>query len=218
MKMKVIFNYVGKGLEGTTFESDWVLRHNVQPLISDLEKSGKSKNIMIVDELGAEWSKKEYMKLNQQLETEPENVILYFDGGFHKETNVAGIGVVVYYDKNGESYRYRRNNRLESIQHNNEAEYAALFEALMSLEDIGVQHTVCEIKGDAQGLIKQLQGEWPCYEATLNRWLDRIEEKINNLPVRASYSVIKRNQNKEAHQLASQALEGKEIHSHKKQL
>ncbi|MEI5907266.1 reverse transcriptase-like protein [Bacillus spongiae] len=214
MKMKISFTYKVNGGEGTSFESEWMSRRDVLPLMEELHKLGRVKNMKVQDELGTEWSKKEYVKLNQQLETEPENVTLYFDGGYDRETSLAGIGVVVYYEKAAKAYRFRKNVPFEGIEHNNEAEYAALFEGLKVLEEIGVKHEVCVIKGDAQGVIMQLLGEWPCYENTLIRWLDRIEEKIEALSIQPKFELLPRKQNKEAHQLASQALRGKNILSH----
>jgi ribonuclease HI len=94
---------------------------------------------------------------------------------------------------------------------NNEAEYAAFYYALNILEDLGVHHLSCEFKGDSQVVLKQLEGEWPCYEDALNSWLDRIEGKIKALGLIPKYTSISRKDNKEADKLATQALEGKEI-------
>lgn len=132
------------------------------------------------------------------------------------DTRQAGIGIVIYYDKGKEKYRYRLNARLHELESNNEAEYAALYNGLVLLEDIGIKQQSIIIKGDAQGLIKQLEGEWPCYEKNLNRWLDRIELKMAEMGLKVEYEVIARNNNKEADQLATQALKNKMIQSHLK--
>ena len=36
-------------------------------------------------------------KLVVELEEDPHDVMVYFDGGFNKETNQAGLGIVIYY-------------------------------------------------------------------------------------------------------------------------
>jgi ribonuclease HI len=61
--------------------------------------------------------------------------------------------------------------------------------------------------------LKQLSGDWPCFEEDYNAWLDRIEEKINELGIQPIYEPISRKQNKEADQLARQAMEGQMITS-----
>lgn len=76
-----------------------------------------------------------------------------------------------------------------------------------------VKGVTCEVKGDSQVVLKQLEGEWPCYEEDLNNWLDRIEAKIKTLRLSMVYTSISRNDNKEADKLATQALEGKRIYS-----
>jgi ribonuclease HI len=128
---------------------------------------------------------------------------------------MTGIGVSIYYKKNGKTYRIRRNAKIEEIEDNNEAEYAALLNGIHILEELNVRHQSVTFRGDSQVVLKQLEGEWPCYEETLNRYLDRIEEKMKRLSIRPLYDPIDRKGNKEAHQLAAQALEGTMIDSHK---
>ncbi|MGD6966738.1 reverse transcriptase-like protein [Rossellomorea vietnamensis] len=216
MKMKVIWNYNGKIPEKITFESDWMNRKFVDYLIEDLMRTGRAKNIIIRDEMENEWSRKEFLKLNEELEQEPENITVYFDGGYDKENALAGLGMVVYYQKGGEDFRIRKNEKLLELDNNNEAEYAALYSCMGLLEELGVHRVPCVIKGDSQVVLKQLEGEWPCYEESLNNWLDRIEAKIKSLGIRPVYEAIGRKENKEADHLANQALQDTFIHSHSK--
>jgi ribonuclease HI len=161
--------------------------------------------------MGTSWSLKEMKKLLTEIEEDPHEITIFFDGGFQKETNQAGLGAVIFFKQGKKKYRIRANEQFNELETNNEAEYAALYYALSLLEELGVHHLPCEIKGDSQGVLKQLEGEWPCYEDVLSRWLDRIEEKIKKLGISPKYTLISRNDNKEADKLASQALEGKEI-------
>ncbi|TYS18866.1 reverse transcriptase-like protein [Rossellomorea vietnamensis] len=216
MKMKVIWNYNGKIPENITFESDWMNRKFVDYLIEDLMRTGRAKNIIIRDEMENEWSRKEFLKLKEELEQEPENITVYFDGGYDKENALAGLGMVVYYQKGGEDFRIRKNEKLLELDNNNEAEYAALYSCMGLLEELGVHRVPCIIKGDSQVVLKQLEGEWPCYEESLNNWLDRIEAKIKSLGIRPAYEAIGRKENKEADHLANQALQDTFIHSHSK--
>jgi ribonuclease HI len=216
MKMKIKWLYSQKKIQDIWFESEWMEKEKVLPLIQDLEKTGRLKQVVVIDELENEWSKKEYMKLNEKLEEEPADITVYFDGGFDRTTFTAGTGIVIYYTKNGVPFRLRANQKLDELESNNEAEYAALYQAVQTLEELGVQNTVCTISGDSLGVLKQLSGEWPCFEENLNKWLDRIEAKINELKIKPLYKEVDRKQNKEADKLASQALKGIMINSHSK--
>ncbi|MDR6998145.1 ribonuclease H family protein [Neobacillus niacini] len=211
MKYRIEWKYQPKGNEKVQFTSDWISGDLALQTGEELEKSGKVSEIYYYDEMGTSWTLKEMKKLTVEIEEDPHEVIVYFDGGFHKETNRAGLGAVIFFRQGKKKYRIRANEHIDQMDTNNEAEYAAFYFALNILEDLGVHHLPCEFKGDSQVVLKQLEGEWPCYEENLNRWLDRIEEKIKTLGLQLRYTAISRNENKEADKLATQALEGKEI-------
>jgi ribonuclease HI len=214
MKVKLKYEYKGPKTVRVSMESDWLEEKYANILLDDLQKTGRISNIIIMDEMEREWNRKEFSKLQQKIELEPVNPIVYFDGGYDLGTGAAGIGIAIYYEKGKEKFRYRLNAQLDELANNNEAEYAALYNALLSLEEIGVKHQPVMIKGDSQGLIKQLEGEWPCYEENLNKWLDRIELKMAEMGLKETYDVISRTKNKEADQLATQALANKIVKSH----
>lgn len=213
MKYKLEWKYKLKGNESVLFTSDWLESELAISVGDDLEKTGKAKEILYHDEMGTSWTIKEIKKLSEEIETEPHDVLIYFDGGHHVDRNEGGLGVVIYYKQGKKKFRIRANERIEEMETNNEAEYAALHFALSILEELGVHHIPCDIKGDSQVVIKQLEGEWPCYEENLNRWLDRIEEKINEMGIDPRFTSLPRNENKEADKLATQALDGKMINS-----
>ncbi|MGM7635312.1 reverse transcriptase-like protein [Bacillus sp. Hm123] len=213
MKMKIRWQYEYKGRKAE-FESDWLIKEQVLPIIEDLQKGGRMKSVVVMDELLNEWTVKEFKKLDQQLDEEPGEVEVYFDGGYDRHTQIAGIGVVIYYKKNGQHWRLRRNERLMQLESNNEAEYAALFQAIIALEELGVHHVPVIVHGDSQVVLKQLSGEWPCFEESFNRWLDRIEQKMNDLGIEPVYQPLDRRKNKEADKLANQALQEVVVNSH----
>lgn len=136
-------------------------------------------------------------------------------GGFDKERQLAGLGVVIYYQQDQKAYRLRKNALVEGLSSNNEAEYAALHLGLKELEFLGVHHMPVAILGDSLVVIKQLSDEWPVYDQVLDRWIDRIEETINKLGIHPEYQSLSRQDNKEADQLATQALQGIQIMSQK---
>jgi len=180
-------------------------------IAEDLEKTGRVKKLTFIDSEDQTWTLKELKKFMEGIRTEPHNITVYFDGGFDPATNQSGLGIVIYYDQNGKSFRLRRNALVQELETNNEAEYAALHLALKELELLGVHHLPIKIIGDSQVVINQLRGEWPCYEDVLNRWADRIESTLKELGVRPDYQFVARKSNQEADQLASQALRGIDI-------
>lgn len=216
MYIKLKFHYKGPKTKGLQLESEWFEDKTISMLVNDMLKTGRIKDIMVMDEMGREWTLKEFNKLMEKLEEEPTNPTIFFDGGYDRQNTESGIGIVIYYDKGRERFRMRYNAKLLELSNNNEAEYAALYNAMELLQQIGVKHSPCVIKGDAQGVLKQLSGEWPCFEETLNQWLDRIEAKIEAMALQPSFQVIPRNENKEADKLASQALQNILVDSHQK--
>jgi ribonuclease HI len=211
MKYRLEWNYKLTSGEKVQFSSDFISGEIAMQIAEELEKTGKAVDLYFFDEAGTSWLLKEMKKLLTVIEEDPHEITVYFDGGFHKDTKQSGLGAVIYFKQGKKKYRIRANERVEELETNNEAEYAAIHYALNILEDLGVHHLSCEFKGDSQVVLKQLEGEWPCYEETLNSWLDRIEEKIKALGLKPKYTSISRKDNKEADKLATQALEGKEI-------
>ena len=175
-------------------------------LSEDLEKTGRIAKLNFLDETDTSWLKKHLKKYLESLKEEPHNVLIYFDGGYNEEQRLSGVGVAIYYEQNDKYFRLRKNDRLEQLNSNNEAEFAALFAAINELENLGVHHLPITVKGDSLVVINQAKGEWPCYEEEHIRWLDRIEAKIKELGLAVAYEAISRSENKEADQLATQAL------------
>lgn len=214
LKYKLEWEYkAAKGIEPILFSSDFLDGEHALQAGEELEKSGKAAEISFIDEIGTSWTLKEMRKLLAEVEEEPHDLTVYFDGGFDSYKVKAGLGTIIYFKQGKKKYRLRANEVFDELETNNEAEYAALYFALTLLEEMGVRNMTCEIKGDSQVVLKQLDGEWPCYEETLNRWLDRIENKIKELGLHPKYLPVGRKENKEADKLATQALQGKMINS-----
>lgn len=211
MKYRLEWMFKLKSGDKVQFSSEWVQDETAIQIGEELEMTGKVTDLFFYDEKGTSWILKEMKKLLTEIEEAPHDITVYFDGGFQKETNQAGLGAVIFFKQGKKKYRIRANEQFDEMETNNEAEYAAFYYALTILEDLGVHHLSCEFKGDSQVVLKQLEGEWPCYEEILNKWLDRIEEKITALGLKPKYTAIARKDNKEADKLATQALEGKEI-------
>ncbi|MET1030223.1 reverse transcriptase-like protein [Domibacillus tundrae] len=213
MQMTIRFIYDFKGVK-TAFTSDPTDRQLVLKTADDLLKTGRVKEIAVIDELGQEWTLKEFKKLNEQLDEEPEKITVLFDGGFDVESNRAGVGTAIYYSKGGKRYRLRENAHFDGLESNNESEYAALYFAMQKLEELGVKGQPVTITGDSLTVLNQLGGDWPCYEESHARFLARIEEKFAAMRIKPLYKPVDRRHNKEADQLARQALLGTAISSH----
>lgn len=195
------------------FVSDWLDAGTALVITEDLEKAGRLKEVEFKDEFDTIWTKKELKKLLTEVEEEPQDVTVFFDGGFQKEQRVAGIGAAIYYRQGKKHWRIRTNLRLEQFESNNEAEYAAFYEAVRQMEELGVHHQSCLFKGDSLVVLNQLSGEWPCMEENLNKWLDRIEAQLEKLKIIPVYKPISRKENQEADRLATLALQGEVIFS-----
>ncbi|MCE7794456.1 ribonuclease H family protein [Salipaludibacillus sp. CUR1] len=201
-----------KGVQ-TVFFSDTMRAEQALIIADDLERTGRLRNIAFSDTRGHTWSLKELRKFLAEIETEPHHLTVYFDGGFDQGTKQSGLGCAIYYEQNGKSFRLRKNRLAGELDTNNEAEYAALYLSLQELEQLGVHHLPVIFKGDSRVVLNQLSGEWPCMEPELNKWADRIEDKMEQLGITPEYRLISRKKNREADHLASQALQEIEIAS-----
>jgi ribonuclease HI len=201
------WKYVSSKKQEIVLTSDLLPAEKALMIAEDFEKTGRVKELLFIDEQETSWTKKELTKLLKELETEPHDIVAYFDGGFDKQTQKAGVGTVIYYKQNHQRYRLRANQMLDEIESNNEAEYAAFWFTVQKLEELGVHHLPVTFRGDSQVVLNQLSGEWPCFEDNYNAWLDRIEEKLAKLAINATFELISRKQNSEADRLATQALE-----------
>ena len=69
-------------------------------------------------------------KLMVEIEEDPHEVMIYFDGGFKQDSYQAGLGAVIYFRQGKKKYRIRANEKIDEMETNNEAEYAALYYGL----------------------------------------------------------------------------------------
>lgn len=213
MKVTVEWHYQTPRHIEAIFRSEEMDSRLALRIAEDIEKTGRVKQLYFHDQKGEEWTKKELLKWIKQSEEGISDVTAFFDGGYDVDTRLAGIGNVVYYNQNRKDYRYRINARVEELESNNEAEYAAFYYLVQQLEHLGVRAMEVTFKGDSLVVLNQLSGEWPCYDELFNRWLDKIEEKLKSLKIRPVYEPVTRKENEEADRLARQALEGTPIES-----
>lgn len=213
MKVKIELTY--KTPKGTTarFVSDEMQAEAAILIAEDLERTKRAKELLFLDRHDSSWTIKEIKKYMEGIQTEPHNITVYFDGGFDLDTKKSGLGCVIYYEQNKKYYRMRKNALVDGLVTNNEAEYAAFHFCLQELELLDVHHLPVVFIGDSQVVLNQLSRDWPIYEEELNKWADRIETKMQQLGIEPEYELVSRKKNREADQLASQALKEIEITS-----
>ena len=208
MKLKIEWTYKTPRNLTSVFVSEFMPVGEAMLLLEDMERTGRMKNYTLIDEHDSTWLLKEVKKYLKEMEEEPHDVTLFFDGGFMRDSKKSGLGFAIYYSQNGKNYRVRKNALVDYLNSNNEAEYAALHLAVQELELLGVHHQSIVVKGDSQNVIHQMEGEWPVYEEDLNEWASKIDRLIEKLGLAVHYIHVPRQQNSEADQLASQALNG----------
>ena len=206
MNVRIALTY--QTLKGTeaTFDSGEMSAGKAILIAEDLVRTGRTKQLMFIDNFDNTWHIKELKKYMEEIETEAHNLTVYFDGGFDLATKQSGLGCVIYYEQNGKSFRLRKNTLIKELNTNNEAEYAALHLGLQELAQMDVHHLPVTFVGDSKVVINQLNDEWPCYETKLSKWMDRIEHQLKQLGISPTYQLISRKENREADHLASQAL------------
>ncbi|MEK4402869.1 ribonuclease H family protein [Sporosarcina sp. FSL K6-6792] len=208
--MNILIEWIYKSPKGaeTVFRSEEMPAAQAILVAEDLARTGRTKNVLFIDQFDSTWTVKEMKGYLKGIETEPHNITVYFDGGFDLTTRKSGLGCVIYYEQSGKSYRLRQNAPSAELSSNNEAEYAALYLGLQELEYLNVHHLPVRFIGDSQVVINQLTEEWPALENNLSNWADRIEDKLKDLGIQPEYKLVQRKLNSEADRLATQALNG----------
>lgn len=208
MKIRIEWTYkIPKGQEAI-FSSEEMPAEAAMAIAENIEQTGRSKNLRFVDQFDSSWTVKEMKVYLKGIETEPHNVVAYFDGGYELNLRNAGLGCAIYYEQNGKSYRLRTNTKSDELSSNNESEYAALYFCLQELEYLDVHHLPVRFIGDSRIVINGMNNEWPAIEEQLVPWVHRIEEKIAALGIQPEYELVPRKANAEADKLATQALNG----------
>ena len=207
MKLRAGMKIKIKGSSPIPFTADeWIEMKEAVAAGRQLSQSPYVTELEFEDEKGSFWTLKELEKLKEELAAEPDEITVYFDGSYDKESQLAGLGIVIYYSLGGGRDRLRKNKSFR-LTTNNEAEYAALYEAVKELRDLGASRNSVVIKGDSLVVLNQLEGSWPCYDPVHSKWLDRIESQLQKLKLTPTYIQISRKDNKEADQLAKKMLE-----------
>ncbi|MFK8795095.1 reverse transcriptase-like protein [Planococcus plakortidis] len=206
MKVRIDWTYKSPKNKVVQFLSEELEANEALMVAQDLERTGRTKRLQFADRHNSNWSIKELNNYVKEVETEPHDVIAYYDGGFDRHSKLAGLGCAIYFKQNGKDYRLRKNAVIDEIDSNNEAEYAALSMAVQEIELLGVHHLPVRFIGDSRTLVNQMSGEWAVPEESLARWADRIDQRLEKIGIHPEYEFVPRKENAEADRLATQAL------------
>ena len=135
----------------------------------------------------------------------PKEIIIYTDGGARGNPGPAGSGAVIYDGKKkvGEVSKYL------GIQTNNFAEYEALIlvlEKTIELFGSPVQHSV-SVRMDSELIVKQMNGQYKVKHPVLKEKHTTVKMLIMQSFPSISFTHVRREQNKEADQLANDAMD-----------
>ena len=213
MKVRIDWTYKSPKNQVVEFLSEELEAREALVVAQDLERTGRTKRLQFADRHNSNWSLKELKNYVKEVETEPHEVVVYFDGGFDLQTKRAGLGCAIYFKQNGKEYRKRKNAAIDEIDSNNEAEYAALSMAVQEIEILGAHHLPVRFIGDSRTLVNQMSGEWAVPEQSLAKWADRIDQRLEKIGIRPEYEFVPRKENAEADRLATQALNGTVVES-----
>jgi len=136
-----------------------------------------------------------------------KKIIIYTDGGSQGNPGPAGIGVVFCNERGQIIKKYSK--YLGDSLTNNEAEYNAVIFALKKFKLLFskqlAKKTEIEIRSDSELLVKQMNSEYKILDPKiqslfLELWNLRLDFK------KVKFKLIKRERNKEADKLASEAV------------
>ncbi|MBI4215252.1 MAG: ribonuclease HI family protein [Parcubacteria group bacterium] len=131
-----------------------------------------------------------------------KKVIIYTDGGARGNPGPAGIGAVIL---DGETKK-----KLAEISEyigettNNQAEYQALYKALLKAKDIGADEVSCFL--DSQLVVRQLGREYKVRDAGLAAWFVKVWNLVCGFK-KATFTHVEREKNQEADRLVNQAID-----------
>ncbi|MGL4820414.1 MAG: reverse transcriptase-like protein [Bacilli bacterium] len=164
--------------------------------------------IIFIDEWDTEWNLKQMKKRIEEEKSSPYKFTAYFDGAFDHNTEEGSAGVAIYIESAEETIRIRKNMPLGRVASSTEAETLALlflFETLEAYDYSALDGTVI---GDAKGTIETMLGNYPVYDPVIERYISRAEALVKRLKLRVRYEHVLRHDNKEAHMLAMQGMQG----------
>ena len=132
-----------------------------------------------------------------------EKLTIFTDGGARGNPGPAGIGVVVYSGK-----IIKEISKYIGEATNNQAEYAALIEALnYIIENIDTEGKEIEFMLDSELVVQQLNGKYKVKNEGLKPLYDDVQTLLLDLNQKPTFTHVRREKNQEADKLVNFALD-----------
>ena len=135
-----------------------------------------------------------------------KKIIINTDGGSRGNPGPAGIGIVIFNEKDRLIKEY---SEYLGEATNNEAEYLAVIFALKKIKALigkkKIKETEIEVKSDSELLIKQLNGEYKILDPKIQPLFLRAWNLKIDLG-KVKFNLISREKNKEADRLVNEIL------------
>jgi len=135
-------------------------------------------------------------------------VKVYTDGAARGNPGEAGIGIVIYDEKENIIKTW---NEYIGKATNNQAEYLALIKSLDLLKELkeSVQIDLVEFFADSELMVKQLRLEYKVKDEGLKTLFKKFNVLMNDLKIPYKINHIERKLNKEADKLANMGIDNK---------
>ncbi len=132
-----------------------------------------------------------------------EKIIAYTDGGARGNPGPAGIGVSIQDDSGVELAHI---SKYIGETTNNQAEYEALYQALVKIKEMGLTQSAVEIRMDSELVVRQLEGRYKVKDPGLKEQFARVAQvKVEYADLKFTH--VRREQNSRADQLVNEAID-----------
>lgn len=132
-----------------------------------------------------------------------EKIIVYTDGGARGNPGPAGIGVSIQ-DENGTELANISKYIGETT--NNQAEYEALYQALVKVKEMELTQSAVEVRMDSELVVRQLEGRYKVKDPGLKEQFARVA-KVQVEYADLKFTHVRREQNSRADQLVNEAID-----------
>lgn len=132
-----------------------------------------------------------------------EKIIVYTDGGARGNPGPAGIGVSIQ-DENGTELANISKYIGETT--NNQAEYEALYQALVKVKEMELTQSAVEVRMDSELVVRQLEGRYKVKDPGLKEQFARVA-KVQVEYTDLKFTHVRREQNSRADQLVNEAID-----------
>ncbi|MCC7500727.1 ribonuclease HI family protein [Candidatus Nomurabacteria bacterium] len=132
-----------------------------------------------------------------------ERIIVYTDGGARGNPGPAGIGVSIQ-DESG--VELANISKYIGETTNNQAEYEALYQALVKIKEMGLTQSAVEVRMDSELVVRQLEGRYKVKDPGLKEQFARVA-KVQVEYADLKFTHVRREQNSRADQLVNEAID-----------